>query len=189
MSRSVMELSALRTPRVRWEEELQNLERDSNQHIHPQKHTHQQAVPGFLSVQPPRLDAGRDGAGRGFVLSGWGWGGLPAAAAAAATQSLGCLYCFVLAITWFSPLSASAAAGAWHSSEPWSWWWKWQSSRPWPAPPSQTPTTASSHPGNPELGAHAVTVPTLTSVYTARLCCSYKLQSGDTRWFSVTFVT
>jgi len=53
--------------------------------------------------------------------------------------------CF--AITWSSLPSVSAAAAAWRSSEPWSWWWRWQSSKPWPAPPSRTPTTASSHPG------------------------------------------
>lgn len=70
MLRSAMEPSALQTPRVRWEEELQNLERDSNQHKHPQKHTHQQAVPGFLSVQSPRLDAGRGGVGVCFKWLG-----------------------------------------------------------------------------------------------------------------------
>lgn len=66
-----------------------------------------------------------------------------------------------LVITWFSPPSASAAAGAWRSSGPWSWRWKWQSSRPWPAPPSRTPTTASSHPGKPKMRVH---MPLITNI-------------------------
>ncbi len=61
-----------------------------------------------------------------------------------------------LVITWSSPLSASAAADAWRSSEPWSWRWRWQSSRPWPAPPSRTPKTASSHPGHQNKGTLAI---------------------------------
>lgn len=66
------------------------------------------------------------------------------------TESPECVLGYLLfsllsvAFTWFSPQSTSAAAGAWHSSGPWSWRWSRQRNKPWPRSPSQRPTTASS---------------------------------------------
>lgn len=163
MLRSAMEPIALQTPRE-WDER-KNYKTwsgtNSKRHIHSQKHTHQQTVPGFLSVQPLRMDAGGGGWGL-FLVAGAEWRAL-SSSSNTVTWMFVPLFCLV--ITWFSPPSASAAAGAWHSSEPWSWRWKWQSSRPWPAPPSQTPTTASSHPGNPKLGATIIISITITQAY------------------------